>query len=329
MYATVLTDSFGADYTVGYATPAAFRADTAYPLILYLHGGTGSSLTTKGEKAYDMLMPLADSFSLFLASPSASRSAPWWSPAGMSRVLQTLRFMTLRYPVDPGKVILAGVSDGAAGCYGAANTISSPFAGFIAVSGFGGMLPHFGMRLFPGNIMQRPVYNVNAGKDRIYDINEVNRFLDWLNENGARVERKEYADEMHGFDYRKKEFGAFANYIRTWSKPVARGINWTLVRGFPCCADNLLDCTPDAASDAPHVDAFWKNDTLQMNSKGVREVVVSFPGVTKPFIVVRINKGKTKKIKALPFDPLLALRLMLHNCSPKPQPAAVYRIRID
>jgi len=113
--------------------------------------------------------------------------------------------MTLHYPINPDKVFLAGVSDGATGCYAVANTMCGPFAGFIAVSGFGGMLPQMGIQLFPSNIMQRPIYNVNAGKDRIYPIEEVRKFLDWLTNSGVAIERKEYPDELHGFDYRGKE----------------------------------------------------------------------------------------------------------------------------
>ena len=162
-----LTDSAQQPYRVGFSTPRRVAADTTYPLIIYLHGGTGSERNDKGDSAFTMLKDLADTFRLFLASPSANRYTPWWSPAGLSRVLQTLRFMTLHYPVNPDKVFLAGVSDGATGCYAAANTIPGPFAGFIAISGFGGMLPQVGMELVPGNLMQRPIYNVNAGLDRI------------------------------------------------------------------------------------------------------------------------------------------------------------------
>jgi pimeloyl-ACP methyl ester carboxylesterase len=324
----ILKDSLGADYTVGYETPRQIRPDTAYPLIIYLHGGIGSPLSTKGEKAYDMLQPLADTFNLFLASPSANRYTPWWSPAGIGRILQTLRFMTLHFPINPDKVFLAGVSDGATGCYAAANVIPSPFAGFIAVSGFGGMLPSIGMPLVPTNIMQRPIYNVNAGKDHIYDINEVNRFLDWLTGQGARIERKEYPDEKHGFDYREKEFGTIARFIRAWSRPAAKSqVNWRIVDGFPNCADNLLAFVPENAGQGQGINAFWKNDTLQVVSEGLREAIVFFPGIEKASIAVRINKKQTRRIKPLQMDALLSYRQMMHAGFPLGPRFACYKIQ--
>ncbi len=322
-----LKDRFDACYTLGYLTPSSIRTDSTYPLIIYLHGGTGSSLTTKGEKAYEMLRPLADTFSLFLASPSANRSAPWWSPAGIDRVLQTLRFMTMHYPINPDKIFLAGVSDGATGCWAMANTIPSPFAGFIAVSGFGGMLQSIAMPLVPSNIMQRPIYNVNAGKDRIYDIVEVNRFLDWCVNQGMRVERKVYPDELHGFDYRNKEFGTIANYIRTWSKPGdIRGVNWTPVPGFPNCADNIVGFSPDQSKQSRHLTAFWKNDTLEISSEGFKETVLSFPNIVKDKIPVRINGGRTRLIPALAMDAQLSYRLMMHAGFPVVSRSSCYRI---
>jgi len=186
-----LTDSTGTVYGLGLRTPRAIRMDTTYPLVIYLHGGTGSERNDKGDSAFLMLEALADTFSLFLASPSANRYAPWWSPTGLLRILQTLRYMTLHYPINPNKVFLSGVSDGATGCYAAANTINAPFAGFIAVSGFGGMLPAVGMHLVPANLALRPIYNVNAGRDRIYPIDLVKRFIADLRLQGVGIIEKE------------------------------------------------------------------------------------------------------------------------------------------
>lgn len=334
-FSTVMPDTFGSRYTLGWKTPARIRRDTTYPLIVYLHGGTGTALSTKGEIAWDMLSALGDTFDLFLASPSANRANPWWSAAGMARILQTVRFMTLCYPVNPDKIFLAGVSDGAAGCYAAANTINSPFAGFIAVSGYGGMLFQLGMQLYPANIMQRPILNINAGKDRIYPIDVVRKFLDWLTSNGVSVERKEYPDENHGFDYRDKEYGHLAQFIRTWSRPVnSRAAAWVFVKGFPNLPDNLLqwEYAPDASGQA--INAYWTGDTLQVKAVGMRSATFLFPGMTAMKEVhVRINGTTMRRMPALPLDNAqLFLSLVRHGLFPRPRPRplpqTVYRVRM-
>jgi predicted esterase len=214
-----LKDANGVFYSLGILPVNTYSRDSLYPLVIYLHGGTGTELNTKGETAYLMLTPLADSISFFLASPSANRYAQWWLPAGRDRILQSIRYMTLNYPIDRQRIILSGVSDGATGCWAMANSRNEPFAGFVAISGFGGMLPQLGMQLSLPKLTARPIYNINAGLDHLYPVSEVNRFIDWCKSQGVNVTCKIYPDEKHGFDYRDKEYGTLAEIIRTWKKP--------------------------------------------------------------------------------------------------------------
>jgi pimeloyl-ACP methyl ester carboxylesterase len=328
-FTAILTDTFQSSYTLGWKTPAVFRHDTLYPLIVYLHGGTSTSKTTKGEIAYDMLAALADTFNLFLASPSANRETPWWSPGGMSRVLQTVRFMTLCYPINPDKIFLAGVSDGATGCYLAANTICDPFAGFIAVSGYGGMLFSLGLKLHPQNLMQRPVLNINAGKDRIYPFAEVMKFVAWLENNGVPVEHREYPEENHGFDYREKEFGNLARLVRTWSRPdTLRSVLWTFVPGFPNVPPNCVAWETVSGAEEPAIKAFWKDDTLEVTTKGIKTAVFAFPQIQGVAIYVSVNGSNPKSTRPAKADAGLALSLALHQLLPQAAHQAAYRITI-
>ncbi|MGA2506038.1 MAG: hypothetical protein ABSF80_00995 [Chitinispirillaceae bacterium] len=316
-----LIDSSGLEYGLGYATPPGMAFDTCYPLIIYLHGGIGTERNDKGDSAFLMLKSLADTFRLFLASPSANRYAPWWSPVGLSRILQTLRFMTLRYPVNSRKVFLAGVSDGATGCYAAANTICAPFAGFIAVSGFGGMLPMLGMRLEPGNLKQRPIYNVNAGRDHIYPVEQVKEFIRLLQNEGVGLISKIYPYEKHGFDYRAKEMGALTNLIRTWSRPdAAAGLSWTFVPGCPNLPANLLDWTLTA--DNASVNAFWRHDTLVIRAEGLRTLTAQFPNVPAgKKIICRIRSAEDKSyVRAFvpaEFGWPRSMQFMMKRCFPE------------
>jgi hypothetical protein len=328
-FTAILTDSFQSSYTLGWKTPAKIRRDTLYPLIVYLHGGTSTAKTTKGELAYDMLSRLGDTFNLFLASPSANMETPWWSAGGMSRVLQTVRFMTLCYPINPDKIFLAGVSDGATGCYCAANTICSPFAGFFAVSGYGGMLFSLGIKLHPQNLMQRPVLNINAGKDRIYPFAEVMKFVAWLENNGVTVEHREYPEENHGFDYREKEFGNLARLIRTWSRPAGqRSVSWTFIPGFPNVPPNCIAWETLAGAEDPAIKAFWANETLQVSAKGIKTAVVTFAQTQGAAIYVSVNGSNPKKIRPAEADAGLALSSALHQLLPQAVHQPTYRIMV-
>ncbi|HMD69290.1 MAG TPA: dienelactone hydrolase family protein, partial [Chitinivibrionales bacterium] len=326
---TVLVDTFNASYTVGWKTPAQVRYDTAYPLIVYLHGGTGTELTTKGELAYAMLSSLADTFNLFLASPSANRYAPWWSPAGMSRILQTVRFMTLCYPINRDKIFLAGVSDGATGCYCAANTICDPFAGFIAISGYGGMLASLGMTINPQNLMQRPILNINAGHDRIYPLQQVLQFLSWLEQNGVNVEHREYPDEEHGFDYRQREYGNLASIIRTWNRPEARNsVSWEFTQGFPNVPSHCIGWEMQKDASRAGINAYWNGDTLKVRATGLAAATCAFSGMSKTSAFVSVNGSSARRLGPEKKDGRTLLALALHQLFPRVRPQSVFRIHI-
>lgn len=322
--ATELVDSFGTPYIIGYRTPESFSNDSSYPLIIYLHGGVGTNKNTKGEKAYDMFSFLGDSMKLFLASPSANRNAPWWSTAGLHRILQTLRFMSLNFPVDHQKVFLAGVSDGATGCYAAANTISSPFAGFFAVSGFGGMLPHLGMKLMPQNLTQRPIYNINAGNDRLYPISLVDDFLDSLEKYGVSVKRKVYPQEQHGFDYRSQELDTLRMLIERWSLPSCESVKWHSVTNFPQRADNLLSL--DILNrGAAHITTYWRVDTLHISQTGARSFTIISPWTTNKRI--RMMSGNySGHLSPRQMSTLLIMEKMMHLSIPRVDNRVCYKI---
>lgn len=286
----------GGEYTLGYQTPGSFDRDSTYPLVVYLHGGIMNAADTKGERAFAMLSPLLDSMDLFLASPTATRECAWWTVAGVQRILQTVRYMTLHFPIDPDRVFLAGVSDGAAGCYAVANAANAPFAGFFAISGFGRIAGSQGTPLVPGNLMQRPIYNVNGSLDRLYPAAQVDAFLDALEKAGVGVERRMYEDQGHGFDYREREYGALLQRIRTWRRPSDRlGLSFRAVQGLPNIAHNLV--TYQAVSNlsgVPALNAYWRNGRLFVRSIGVSEFVYEAPREDKPPVVVANGRAEER-----------------------------------
>ncbi len=218
-YSVVVSDSDGTPYTLGIGLPRNFERGRVYPLIVYLHGGIGTEVSDKGERAWEMLGGIRDSIDVIIAGPSGNRFAPWWSRRGMARIVHAVGYVKTMYVVDASKIFLAGVSDGATGCYAVASAMGGggPFAGFFAISGFGGMLPGLGVPLSIDNLRKRPIYNVNGGKDRLYPIEAVNEFVDYLRREGVPVTGKIYPDEEHGFDYREREYSELIGRIREWS----------------------------------------------------------------------------------------------------------------
>ena len=219
-YYVTVSDSDGTPYALGIGLPRRFDRNRAYPLIVYLHGGIGTEISTKGERAWEMLGGLRDSIDIILASPSGNRFAAWWSQRGMARIVHAVRYVSIMYDIDTNKIFLAGVSDGATGCYAVASALggSGPFAGFFAVSGYGGMLPNLGVQLSIDNLKARPIYNINGAKDHLYPIDAVNAFVAYLRESGVQITDKVYPNEDHGFDYKEREYSEFIQRIKEWSR---------------------------------------------------------------------------------------------------------------
>ncbi len=312
----VLNDRDGTEHTLGFSTPPDIIKDSLYPLLIYLHGGIGTAKKDKGKFAYDMFTFITDTVDIFLASPSGNKNAPWWSQKGINRILQSIRYMTLNFPIDPDRIILAGVSDGAAGCYVAANTYSSPFAGFIAISGFGGILPQLGIMLNPTNLMQRPIYNINAGKDNHYKAELVEQFLSWLNENNVTIKSKIYPDEEHGFDYKLKEKTTLIELINKWRKPVSNNICWTIVPNIPNLTDNILSWDIAANKKDSHIITYWKNDILNINSNGINSFLMITDKTNSDKLYYKTKNGAAKPIKPMKQSTELQLDLMKNACYP-------------
>ncbi len=312
-HTVVLGVEGGLSYTLGYVTPETYETDSAYPLVIYLHGGIGTTRSDKGKDAFEMLAELSDSVGAFIASPSANRTVPWWSEGGIERILQSVRYMSLHYPIDPRKVFCAGVSDGATGCYAVANCTPGPFAGFFAVSGFGGMLPRLGLQLHPSNLAHRPIYNVNAGKDRLYPITVVREFVSWLSENGVPIEIKEYPQEEHGFEYRMREMGELAARIREWRRPELSGLSWQVVDDMPNRPLGLLSYHSPGSS-SKYLRAYTLSDTLRIHSTGLSHLILAHGGEVPTTALWNNERVTPQSVYARPW--IRTLAWSLHLCCP-------------
>lgn len=324
-----LYDRDGTESNLGFATPNTIAVKTLYPLIIYLHGGIGTPRNDKGVEAFEMFRFLADTIDLFLASPSGNRKALWWSGKGLERILKTVRYMTLHFPIDPDRIFLAGVSDGAAGCYAAANAIPEPFAGFIAVSGYGGILKGLGVTLYPWNLMQRPIFTIYAGKDHLYNPEIVEQFLDWLQQNGVSVKRKFYPEEEHGFEYREKEKATLAEIINTWRRPSRETVSWMVVSGSSNRADNLLQWEPCGNKKERRITAYWRKDTLNIKTNGICSFTMITDRKAKSILFFKTTKGEITSLKPIDLNTALCLDLMQHYCFMSIFEKTLYQIKIE
>jgi predicted peptidase len=189
------------EWSLGFSTPKQSPAKQL-PLIVYLHGGVGTARTEKGTLAFEMFSFLDDDLDLYIASPSANRDAPWWSREGMERIYSSVNFMVANFNINPKRVYLAGVSDGATALFAIASQNSTPFAGFIGACGYPLM---FGGQLNLTNLKQTSMLMFVSGQDRLYPSQPVIDYYKKLQESGVPINYKLYPNEEHGFSYKESE----------------------------------------------------------------------------------------------------------------------------
>ena len=175
--------------------PETGAGDRARPLIVALHGGHGHGrdfLWTwlREARAHDALL---------LAPTSQART---WSIMGREdidgeRLRQMVEFVATRYPVDLGRVLLTGMSDGGTYALLCGLGEGTPFTHLAPACG--ALHP---MLLVSGGIRRakdRPIYLIHGALDWMFPIATARLSRDVLIEAGARLLYREIADLSHTY----------------------------------------------------------------------------------------------------------------------------------
>jgi len=208
-----MKDSISA-WEMGYCSPLN-HANTALPLIIYLHGGIGTERSDKGAKAWEMMSFLTDSYPAILVSPSANRYVPWWSKTGVQRILLSIEEMKKRYKIDTTKIFLTGVSDGATALIALASIQNHPFAGFIGASG---NPLFFDQTTHSKQLATTPIHLFIAGKDHLYPAKIVQSWCDSLKTDGVPITYTIKPQSVHGFDFKIEEKMRIISLLNTWKR---------------------------------------------------------------------------------------------------------------
>lgn len=160
----------GKELTYSLYAPDSAREGKTLPMITILHGmgGRGNSTLKRWQER------LGDEF--IILCPSYPMGA-WWTLSAEELVLQLIRETKTRYPVDPNRVFLAGLSNGALGTYMIGSFYPDYFAGIIPIAGAISE-PHYLHFLI--NLTHTPVYSIQGQYDPIFPVrfsHRINKIL--------------------------------------------------------------------------------------------------------------------------------------------------------
>ena len=161
------------EYLYALHVPESEDAHKPLPLIVVLHGAGSSGasiLPTWVERLNGEFI---------VACPSYPMGA-WWAKNAEKLVLEVIRQIRADYPVDPSRVFLAGLSNGAIGTYMIGMFYPDLFAGLIPIAG--AITPRY--MHFLVNLNNTPLYTIQGIHDPIFPImlsRRVNKILSDLN----------------------------------------------------------------------------------------------------------------------------------------------------
>jgi len=174
--------------------PESYDGDAALPLVVALHGGSGDGrgfLWTWVREARGRR---------FLVLAPTSRG-PTWSLGGhdvdAAAIASMVRFVSERWHVDQGKILLTGLSDGATYSLLLGLAEDSPFHAIAPVSGV--LHP---LNFVNGNMArarERRIYLVHGARDWMFPVHTARAASERLGEAGAAIAYREIEDLSHTY----------------------------------------------------------------------------------------------------------------------------------
>jgi PDZ domain-containing protein len=179
--------------------PENYDPTRRYQVRVQLHGGVGR-IDTNAAPRTGSTGRLTGAEQIYVI-PYAWKDAPWWSGRQIENLRAILDVVKRTYNVDENRVVLSGVSDGGTGAYYVAMRDTTPFASFLPLNGFVAVLNNETTEadgdLFPNNLVNKPLFVVNGGRDPMYPTSAVDPYVDHLKKGGVALVYRPQPNAAH------------------------------------------------------------------------------------------------------------------------------------
>jgi poly(3-hydroxybutyrate) depolymerase len=247
--------------------PERYDPSHRYQVRFQLHGGISNSRENAEQRGRNGIGRLAGAEQIYVL-PASWNEAPWWTSAQVENLRAILDTVKRTYNVDENHVVVSGVSDGGTGAYYVAMRDPTPYASFLPLNGFIGVLNnddlHIEGDLFPGNLRNTPLFVVNGGRDPLYPIAGVEPYLEHLARGQVRITYRPRPEAGHDTSWWPSVKDDFETFVRdharepypdrlTWETTDTRQsgrVHWLVIdsiggsAGDPNLVDDLNDFTP-------------------------------------------------------------------------------------
>lgn len=292
--------------------PADYSPARAWQLRVQLHGGVnrrsptilgGTTLEeenasgagrapTVGRRRQVNRIPGESQIYVF---PSGSADAAWWHVHQVDNILRVVDRLKRRYNIDESRIYLTGISDGGTGAYYMAMRDPTVWSAFLPLNGSIKVLGNPAVRadgeLFASNLVNRPLYIVNGGRDPLYPVEHIATHVEAFKELGVSLVFRPQANAGHDTSWWQYERSLFEQFVKqrprvahptriSWQTERADRFNradWLIIdRLGPGSADASFDSQElfDHAKPSGRVDVQREGNTFTGASRGVREFIL-------------------------------------------------------
>ena len=173
--------------------PEGYDPARRYPVSVYLHGGVGRPDPGPGGGWVRNTERLSGEDHITVI-PLSTRESLWWQASQVENLNGILAELKQTYNVDENRVFASGVSDGGTGVYFLSFRDTTPWAGFLPLIGYPGVLlnPRVGADglMHLANLVNKPLFIVNGETDRLYPVRLMEAFLEDFERLGVDFEFK-------------------------------------------------------------------------------------------------------------------------------------------
>src|SRR5712664_3538270 len=209
--------------------PESYDPARKYQVRVQLHGGVGriEANTPPRSGSNGRLSGVEQIYVM----PYAWRDAPWWTGRQVENLRAILDLVKRTYNVDENRVVLSGVSDGGTGAYYTAMRETTLFASFLPLNGFLLVLKNETAEaegdLFPNNLMNKPLFIVNGGRDPMYPTSVVDPYIEHLKSNGVNLVYRPQPNAGHDTSWWPEIKDSFERFVADHPRvPLPDALSW-------------------------------------------------------------------------------------------------------
>ena len=182
--------------------PPGYKQDTQYPLVLWLHGAGGAGTDNRAQISADQILGThtwtkpqnQTKYPTFVLVPQSPTN---WVSSGIDRLspelsmaLSILDAVRAEFKIDPGRIYVAGQSDGGIGTWNVIVQRPNLFAAAIPLCGGGDS-----SRV--SRIAKMPIWAFHGGRDKVISAAESRKMINALNKAGGHPRYTEYGNVAH------------------------------------------------------------------------------------------------------------------------------------